>query len=130
MLTNSVSAVNLQQKTVMMCVAIPQIMASRIWMLATSPMNPKLQQKEIFSMVEEKQKAFVDSMSDINSQIISSQVTLANKWISNCQSFMLGHHNAFNNFENDIDEETIKILDKGISPYATTVQVNQKRLNR
>jgi len=129
MLTNSVSAVNLQQKTVMMCVAIPQIMASRIWMLATSPMNPKLQQKEIFSMVEEKQKAFVDSMSDINSQIISSQVTLANKWISNCQSFMLGHHNAFNNFENDIDEETIKILDKGISPYAATVKVNQKRLN-
>lgn len=130
MLTNSVSAIKLQQKAVMMCVAIPQIMASRIWMLATSPMNPKLQQKEIFSMVEEKQKAFVDSMSDINSQIISSQVTLANKWINNCQSFMLGHHNAFNNFENDIDEETIKILDKGISPYATTVQVNQKRLNR
>ena len=128
MLTNSVSAIKLQQKTVMMCVAVPQIMASRMWMLATSPMNPKLQQTEIFSMVEEKQKAFVDSMSDINLQILSSQSILFNKWLSNCQSFMLGHHNAFNNFDNDIDEETIKILDKGISPYAKTVQVNQKRL--
>ncbi|AMN49685.1 hypothetical protein [Psychrobacter sp. P2G3] len=129
MLTNSANALKLQQKTMTMCVAIPQIMASRIWLLATSPMNAKLQQKEIFTMVEEKQKAFLDSISNINSQIMSSQTTLVNKWISNCQSFMLGHHNAFNNFDNDIDEEAIKIMDKGISPYATTVKVNQKRLN-
>lgn len=130
MLTNSASALKLQEKTIVMCIAIPQIMASRIWMLATSPMDAKLQQKEIFTMVEEKQKAFVDSISNISSQIMSSQVTLANKWISNCQSFMLGHPNAFNNFENDLDEETVKIMDKGISPYATTVKANQKRLNR
>ncbi|MGM8909452.1 hypothetical protein ACS8FB_04945 [Psychrobacter sp. 1U1] len=130
MLMNSVSAVNLQKKTMMMCAAVPQIMASRFWMLATSPMNPTLQQKEIFTMVEEKQKAFVDSISDINLQIMSSQSVLLNKWMSSYQRFMLGHYHAFNSFENDIDEETIKILDKGISPYAATVKVNQKRLNR
>lgn len=129
MLKNSANALKLQQKAMTMCVAVPQIMASRIWMLATSPINSESQQKELFTMVEEKQKAFVDSIFDINAQILSSQTTLASKWLSNCQSFMLGHHNVFNNFDNDIDEEAIKIMDKGISPYAATVKANQKRLN-
>ncbi len=129
MLTNSASALKLQQKTLSMCAAVPQIMASRIWMLATAPISAESQQKELFAMVEEKQKAFVDSIYEINAQIMSSQTTLVNKWISNCQSFMLGHLNAFNNFEHDVDEEAIKIMDKGISPYATTVKANQKRLS-
>lgn len=129
MRTNSARALKLQQKTMTMCVAVPQIMASRIWLLATSPISSKSQQKELFTMVEEKQKAFVDSIVDINAQILSSQTTLVNKWISNCQSFVLGHHTVFNNFDHDIDEEAIKIMDKGISPYATTVKANQKRLN-
>ena len=41
---------------------------------------------------------------------------------------MLGNNKAFNNFGTHIDKEATKIMDKGISPYAKTVEANKIRL--
>lgn len=127
--TLSAPALQLQQKALTMFMAVPQVMATRIWKIATTPMDSKMQQKEIHSMVAEKQAAFMHSITDINLQIVVSQMSLANQWMSDWQRLILGNHNAFNNFSTHIDKEATKIMDKGISPYAKTVKANQTRLS-
>ncbi|MGP4951925.1 hypothetical protein ACTXGO_07060 [Psychrobacter sp. T6-1] len=124
----SAPALQLQQKTVAMFMAIPQVMTTRIWNLASMPMDTDTQQKEIQTMISEKEKAFIESIGDINSQIIASQLALGKQWMNDWQRLISGNHNAFNNFGKHIDSETIKIMDKGISPYAKTVQANKMRL--
>ncbi|WP_367103182.1 hypothetical protein [uncultured Psychrobacter sp.] len=125
----SAPALQLQQKALTMCLAIPQVMATRIWKIASSPMNSDSQHQEIHTMIAEKQMAFIQSMGDINSQILASQITLGKQWMSDLQRLALGNHNAFNNFGMHIDEEATKIMDKGISPYAKTVEDNKTRLS-
>lgn len=111
----SAPALRLQQKTLDMLLAIPQVMTTRIWKIATAPMNSNMQQQEIESMIVEKEMAFIESIGDIGSQIIASQLALGNQWMSNWQSLMLGDKNAFSHFGQDIDKEAVKIMDKGIS---------------
>ncbi len=126
--TLSAPALRLQQKALTMCLAIPQVMATRIWNIVTIPMDSDAQQKEIHTMVAEKEKAFIQSIGDINSQIIASQITLGKQWMNDWQRLILGNHNAFNDYGVHIDIEATKIMDKGISPYAKTVEANKMRL--
>ncbi len=126
--TLSAPALRLQQKALEMCLSIPQVMATRIWKIATSPMDSAAQQKEIHTMVAEKEKAFLQSVSDIHSQIIASQIALGKQWMNDWQRLILGNHNAFNDYGLHIDIEATKIMDKGISPYAKTVEANKERL--
>lgn len=125
----SASSLQLQQKALSMCLAVPQVMATRIWKIASAPINSDSQQQEIHTMVTEKQIAFMQSIGDINSQILASQIALGKQWMNDWQHLMLGNHNAFNNFGQHIDKEVTKIMDKGISPYAKTVKANQTRLS-
>lgn len=127
--TFSAPALRLQQKALTMYLAIPQVMATRIWKIATTPMDSKAQQQEIHAMVAEKEKAFIESIGDINSQIIASQIALGKQWMHDWQRLMLGNNNAFNNFGTQMDREATKIMDKGISPYAKTVKANKTRLS-
>lgn len=126
--TLSAPALRLQQKALEMCLSIPQVMATRIWKIATTPMNSAEQQKEVHTMVAEKEKVFIESIGDINSQIIASQIALSKQWMNDWQRLMLGNNKAFNNFGTHIDKEATKIMDKGISPYAKTVEANKIRL--
>ncbi|WP_201584644.1 hypothetical protein [Psychrobacter jeotgali] len=128
-LTLSAPSLKLQQKALAMYWSVPQVMASRIWRIATTPMDSKAQQKEIHSMIAEKQTAFIQSIGDINSQIIASQITLAHEWMSDWQRLMLGNYKAFNNFGIQLDQEANKVMDKGINPYAKTVKANKDRLS-
>lgn len=126
--TFSSPALQLQQKTVAMFMTIPQVMATRIWSIASTPMDSDTHHKEIQTMISEKEKAFMDSINDINTQIIASHLALGKQWMNDWQRLMLGNQHAFNHFGKHIDNEAIKIMDKGISPYATTVKANKMRL--
>lgn len=126
--TLSAPALRLQKKALEMYLAIPQVMATRIWKIATTPMDSSAQQEEIYTMVAEKEKAFIESIGDINSQIIASQIALGKQWMSDWQRLILGNYNAFNDYGVHIDVEATKIMDKGISPYAKTVEANKMRL--
>lgn len=126
--TPSAPTFRLQQKALTMCLSIPQVMATRIWKIATTPMDSQAQQQEMQTMVTEKQSAFIQSMGDISSQMIASQIALGSQWMSDWQRLMLGNNKAFDNFGTHIDKETTKIMDKGISPYAKTVAANKTRL--
>ncbi len=128
MINISAPTSKLQQKALDMCLSVPQVMATRIWKIATAPMNSTSQKQEIHEMIAEKETAFMQAIGDISSQIIASQVTLGSQWISDWQRLMFGNHKAFNNFGTHIDKEAVKIMDKGISPYAKTVESNKKRL--
>lgn len=128
LMLGSTPALQLQQKTVAMFLAIPQVMATRIWNLAGMPMDMDKQQKEMQTMISEKEKAFMQSIGDINSQIIASQFALGKQWMNDWQRLLSGNHNAFNNFGKHIDSEAVKIMDKAISPYAKTVEANKIRL--
>lgn len=126
--TLSAPALKLQQKALSMFLAIPQVMATRIWNLVTAPMDSQAQQQEVQTMVAEKEMAFIQSIGDINSQLIASQMALSKQWMNDWQRLMLGNHNAFSNYGIHIDIEATKIMDKGISPYAETVEANKMRL--
>lgn len=122
---------SLQQKTVNMWLAVPQVMATRLWMLANAnPMQVGREQTEFNRMFSEKQTAFMDSVFAVNSQFLSSQQKLNQAVLESWQELIKGDSDAFAPIAKQIERETIKIFDKGISPYATAVSANRKRLSR
>lgn len=122
----------LQQKTLAMLLAVPQVMTNRLWMIVTT--NPicqhstQQQHDEIHTMIAEKQLAFMQSITDIGSQLFSSQMTLSLAMLSDWQGLLMGNQNTYAKINQKIEIETLKILDKGISPYAQAVKNNQHRL--
>lgn len=121
----------LQQKSIAMWFAVPQVISTRLWMLATAnPLDTRNEQKEVHRMISEKQNAVIQSFQDVNSQILDSGQKLSSSWMNSWQSYLFGNNNAFEKLYQQVEQETVKILDKGISPYATAVKANNKRLNK
>lgn len=122
----------LQQKTLAMLLAIPQVMANRLWIIASTDLtnqhSTKQQHDEIHAMIAEKQLAFMQSLSDITTQLYRSQMVLGLAMLGNWQNLMMGNQQTYVQMNQKIETETLKILDKGINPYVQAVQDNQRRL--
>lgn len=122
----------LQQKTLTMLLAVPQVMANRLWMITTTDLtnqySTQRQHDEIHTMIAEKQMAFIQSMTDITTQLFSSQMTVGLAMLNSWQGLFMGNHQSYVTLSEKIEKETLKILDKGISPYAQAVKNNQNRL--
>lgn len=122
----------LQQKTLTMLLAIPQVMANRLWIIASTDLtnqhSTKQQHDEIHTMIAEKQLAFMQSLSDITTQLYRSQMVLGLAMLGNWQNLMMGNQQTYVQMNQKIETETLKILDKGINPYVQAVQDNQRRL--
>lgn len=122
---------NLQKKSLTMWLAVPQVMNTRIWLLATAnPIHANDERKEACRMIGEKQQAFLQSIYDVNEQLIDTQTSLYHAWLTCWQELMNGNPQALTQLNQKIEKETIKILDKSISPYAKAVYENNKRLNK
>ena len=79
-------------------------------------------------MIAEKQLAFMQSLSDITTQLYRSQMVLGLAMLGNWQNLMMGNQQTYVQINQKIETETLKILDKGINPYVQAVQDNQRRL--
>ena len=108
----------------------PQVMHKRLSMLAQqNPFSNHKEVREIEQMVNEKAMAFVESWQDMGMQTLIAQQHINELLFDNWLKALFGKPIAYDQLFYQINLETLKILEKGMSPIHRRVVANAKRLS-
>lgn len=110
-------------------VNVPQIMQKRINMMAQqNPFDNHKERVEMERMVNEKTSAFMESWQNMGWQSLIAQQNIGNIMIDSWIKLSFGKPVAFEKLFYQINLETLKIFEKGMSPIHRRVVANAKRL--
>lgn len=108
---------------------VPEVMHKRLSLMATQdPIHHAKTRKEIERMVVEKPVAFFESWQAMLTQSLIAQQNVSKLMMDSWVAMAMGRPIMLDQLYYQVNYETLKVFEKGISPIHRRVMANAKRL--
>lgn len=109
--------------------AVPDVIGKRLTMIAQqNPLNNQAEMREMERMVSEKQTAFMQSWQNMATQSLIAQQRIGMTMFNNFCKMMTLQPVHLDSFMYQVGNETLKVIEKGMSPIHATATANSRRL--